>query len=159
MAVELLAPVAGICALLFALYSAWRVDRYEAGTARMNDISEAIRDGARTYLNRQYRMIALFVALSAMVLGFVLGPFTALAFVTGAICSALAGYMGMVIAVRANVRTAHAARSELREALMVAFQGGSVMGMMVVGLALLGIYLLYLASKDPFEVVGLHFIG
>jgi len=120
----------------------------------MKEISEAIRDGAMTYLNRQYRMIAVFVVLSAIALGFVLGAFAALAFVAGAICSALAGYMGMVVAVRANVRTAHAARSGLHNALMVAFQGGSVMGMMVVGLALLGIYLLYLASGDPFEIVG-----
>jgi len=125
----------------------------------MKEISKAIRDGAMAYLNRQYKVIAVFVALSAVALGSVLGAFTALAFLAGAICSALAGYLGMTIAVRANVRTAHAARSGLRSALMIAFQGGSVMGMMVVGLALLGIYLLYLASKDPFEVVGLHFIG
>jgi len=125
----------------------------------MKEISKAIRDGAMAYLNRQYKVIAVFVALSAVALGSVLGAFTALAFLAGAICSALAGYLGMTIAVRANVRTAHAARSGLRSALMIAFQGGSVMGMMVVGLALLGIYLLYLASKDPFEVVGLHLIG
>ena len=154
MAYELLAPIASISALLFAAYSAWRVVRHERGTARMKEISEAIRDGAMAYLNRQYRMIAVFVALSAIALGFVLGAFTALAFVTGAICSALAGYTGMAAAVRANVRTAQAARSGMRKALMVAFQGGSVMGMMVVGLALLGIYLLYIASGDPFEVVG-----
>jgi len=120
----------------------------------MKEISKAIRDGAMAYLNRQYKVIAVFVALSAVALGSVLGAFTALAFLAGAICSALAGYLGMTIAVRANVRTAHAARSGLRSALMIAFQGGSVMGMMVVGLALLGIYLLYLASGDPFEVVG-----
>jgi len=154
MAYELLAPVASISALLFAAYSAWRVVGYKTGTARMNEISEAIRDGAMTYLNRQYKVIAVFVALSAVVLGFVLGAFTALAFVAGAICSALAGYMGMATAVKANVRTAQAARSGSRDALLVAFQGGTVMGMMVVGLALLGIYLLYLASGDPFEVVG-----
>jgi len=120
----------------------------------MNEISGAIQDGAMAYLNRQYRMIALFVALSAAALGVVLGAFTALAFVAGAICSALAGYIGMAAAVRANVRTAQAARRSMRDALMVAFQGGSVMGMMVVSLALLGVYLLYIASGDPFEVVG-----
>jgi len=154
MTYELLAPMGSISALLFAAYSAWRVLQGETGTALMNDISQAIRDGAMTYLKKQYRTIAIFVAVSAIALGFALGAFTALAFVTGAICSALAGYIGMAVAVRANVRTAHAARSGLGGALMTAFQGGTVMGMMVVGLALLGIYLLYLASGDPFEVVG-----
>jgi len=154
MTYELLAPVASISALLFAAYSAWRVLKEETGTARMNDISQAIRDGAMTYLRKQYRTIAIFVAISATALGLVLGAFTALAFVTGAIFSALAGYIGMAVAVRANVRTTQAARGGAGGALMIAFQGGTVMGMMVVGLALLGIYLLYLASGDPFEVVG-----
>ena len=155
MTYELLTPMASISALLFATYSAWRVLKGETGTARMNDISNAIRDGAMTYLRKQYKTIAIFVAVSAIALGFALGAFTALAFVTGAICSALAGYIGMSVAVRANVRTTQAVRSgSLGGALMTAFQGGTVMGMMVVGLALLGIYLLYLASGDPFEVVG-----
>jgi K(+)-stimulated pyrophosphate-energized sodium pump len=153
-AYESLAPLASITALLFARFSAWRVLSHECGTARMNDISGAIREGAMAYLHRQYRVIALFVGLSAVALAIILGPFTALAFVTGAICSAVAGYLGMAAAVRANVRTAQAARTGIREALMVAFQGGSIMGMMVVGLALLGVYLLYIASGDPFEVVG-----
>jgi len=154
MAYELLAPVASISALLFAAFSAWHVLKRETGTARMDDISQAIQDGAKTYLRKQYKMIAILVAMSTIALGLALGAFTALAFATGAICSALAGYVGMAVAVRANVRTAQAARSGLGGALMVAFQGGAVMGMMVVGLALLGIYLLYLASGDPFEVVG-----
>lgn len=161
MTYELLAPMGSISALLFAAYSAWRVLQRETGTALMNDISQAIRDGAMTYLRKQYTTIAIFVAVSAIALNFALGAFTALAFVTGAICSALAGYIGMAVAVRANVRTTQAAKraaetgfGDLGGALMTAFQGGAVMGMMVVGLALLGIYLLYLASGDPSEVVG-----
>lgn len=154
MTYELLAPMASISALLFAAYSAWCVLKGETGTARMNDISQAIRDGAMTYLRKQYKTIAIFVAISATALGLALGAFTALAFVTGAIFSALAGYIGMAVAVRANVRTTQAARGGARGALTTAFQGGTVMGMMVVGLALLGIYLLYLTSGDPFEVVG-----
>ena len=98
MAYELLAPVASICALLFAAFSAWRVLKGETGTARMNDISQAIRRGAMTYLGKQYKTIAILVAISAIALGFALGAFTALAFVTGAICSALAGYIGMAVA-------------------------------------------------------------
>jgi len=154
MTYALLAPAAGICALLFAVYSAWRVVRHEAGTDRMREISRIIRDGATAYLKRQYQMITIVVALSAMALSLALGPFTGLAFAAGAVSSAAAGYMGMVIAVRANARTAQAARSGLHDALVVAFHGGTVMGMMVVGLALLGIYLLYLASGDAFKVVG-----
>jgi K(+)-stimulated pyrophosphate-energized sodium pump len=154
MAYELLAPVAGVSALLFAAFSAWRVVRSETGTARMNDVARAIREGAATYLRKQYRTVALLIAVSALALGLALGAFTALAFVAGAICSALAGYVGMSVAVRANVRTAEAARSSPGKALTVAFRGGTVMGMMVVGLSLLGIYVLYLASGDPFQVVG-----
>ena len=154
MVYEVLAPVASVAALLFAAYSAWRVIQHEPGTARMKEVSGAIREGSMAFLNRQYRMIAVFVVLSAVALGIVLGAFTSLTFVAGAICSALAGYIGMAAAVRANVRTAQAAKGSIRDALMVALQGGSVMGMMVVGLSLLGIYLLYMVSGDPFEVVG-----
>ncbi|GAG30390.1 unnamed protein product, partial [marine sediment metagenome] len=88
MTYELLAPMASISALLFATYSAWRVLKGETGTARMNDISQAIREGAMTYLRKQYRTIAIFVAISAIALGLALGAFTALAFVTGAVFSA-----------------------------------------------------------------------
>ena len=151
---ELLAPMAGILALLFAAFSAWRVHKGKTGTTRMNDISQAIHEGAVVYLRKQYRTIAIYVTISTIGLGLALGAFTALAFVTGAICSAVAGYIGMAVAVRANIRTTQAARGGLSGALMTAFHGGTVMGMMVVGLALLGVYLLYLASGDPFEVVG-----
>jgi K(+)-stimulated pyrophosphate-energized sodium pump len=154
MSYELLAPVASVFALLFAAFSTWRILRMETGTVRMRSIAQAIRDGAMTYLKKQYTTIAILAAISALALGLILGAFTAVAFVAGAICSALAGYVGMAVAVRANVRTTQAARSGLGQALLVAFQGGSVMGMMVVGLALLGIYLLYVASGDPFAVVG-----
>jgi K(+)-stimulated pyrophosphate-energized sodium pump len=149
-----LAPVASIFALLFAAFSVWRALLHESGTTRMNDVSGAIQDGATAYMKRQYSMIAIFMALSAIALGVTLGAFTALAFVAGAVCSALAGFAGMGAAIRTNVRTAQAARRSTRDALIVALQGGSVMGMMVVSLALLGIYLLYVASGDPFKVVG-----
>jgi K(+)-stimulated pyrophosphate-energized sodium pump len=153
-AYEWLAPVASVSALLFAVFSMWRLLKHEPGTPRMREISRAIQEGATTYIRRQYRMIAVFVVLSAIALVIVLDAFTALAFVVGAICSAFAGYMGMSAAVRANCRAAQAARSGIRDALIVALQGASVMGMMVVGLALLGVFLLYVASGDPFQVVG-----
>jgi K(+)-stimulated pyrophosphate-energized sodium pump len=153
-AFEWLAPIASASALLFAVLSMWRLLRHPSGTPRMMEISRAIQEGATTYISRQYRIVAVFVVLSAIALGVVLDTFTAFAFVMGAICSAFAGYIGMSAAVRANCRTAQAARSDMRGALLVALQGASVMGMMVVGLALLGVFLLYVLSGDPFQVVG-----
>ena len=149
-----LAPIAGLSAILFAAFSTWSVLREETGTDTMNSISAAIRQAAVAFMRRQYVTITVFVALAALALGFYVGAFTGVAFAAGAICSAAAGYVGMSVALRANVRTAQAARGQLGAALMIAFRGGSVMGMMVVGLALLGVYLLYIASGDPFEVVG-----
>ncbi len=148
---------AGLSALAFAGYLTWGILKKETGTPRMRAISDAIREGAMTYLKRQYRTIMIFIAVLTGILSLSLGPFTALAFVVGAICSALAGYIGMSVAVRANVRTAHAARAGMNDALIVAFRGGSVMGMLVTGLALLGAFSLYLVSGDPFQIVGFGF--
>ncbi len=154
MALELLSPLAGICALLYAVSSARRVLKAKTGTPRMNNVSDAIQIGAVTYIRRQSMTMATFVALSAIPLGLAFGPFTALAFVLGAVCSALAGYVGMAVAIRANIRTAEAAKDGRQPAFRIAFQGATVMGMMVVGLSALGVYLLYVLSGDPFEVVG-----
>ena len=157
MDLSIAAPIAGLSALAFAAYLAWSILKRETGTARMREISDAIRNGAMAYLNRQYKTIAIFTAVLAVILGLSLGPFTALAFIMGAICSALAGYIGMVIAVRANVRTTHAAKTGLNDALVTAFRGGAVTGMSVIGLALLGTYSLYYMSGDPFQIVGFGF--
>ncbi len=140
----ILAPIAGVLALLVAAYLAWSVLKENSGTDRMKEISGAVQEGAMAFLNRQYRTIAIFAVVIAVILGIFIGPWVAVGFLVGAILSAAAGYIGMNISVRSNVRTAEAAKSGLSKALSVAFRGGSVTGLAVVGLGLLGISGFYL---------------
>ncbi|HHY59107.1 MAG TPA: sodium-translocating pyrophosphatase [Clostridia bacterium] len=158
-----LAPVAGLVALLFAFYLAGRISRAEAGTPRMQEIASAIHEGAMAFLMREYRTLVFFViAMAALIaiLGFVthgegsLHPSTAIAYVAGTICSVGAGYIGMNVATKANVRTASAARQSANAALGIAFSGGAVMGMSVVGLGLLGLGIVNLVFDDPNVVNG-----
>jgi len=130
-----------------------------AGNEKMQAIAKAIQEGAKAYLNRQYRTVAMVAAILFIVLGFALDWTTALAFLIGAFLSALTGYIGMNVSVRANVRTAEAARSGLASALKVAVQGGSVTGMLVTGLALLGTAGFYYMTKDIHALIGLGFGG
>src|SRR5229473_1657672 len=123
----------------------------------MREIAAAIQEGASAYLNRQYTVIAIIGVLIAVVIGFAINWTTAALYVVGAVLSAAAGYVGMNIAVRANVRTAEAARGGLNKALQVAFRGGAVTGFMVVGLGLLGVSAAYYVFKDPDALVGLAF--
>ncbi len=155
-----LTPVFGVAALLFAWYKAGFVARQDAGTDRMKEIEGFIRDGAMAFLRREYSVLAMFAGAVAVLL--VLAYYSAgagligLSFVVGAGSSALAGYFGMRVATRANVRTTHAARESLSKALGIAFSGGSVMGMSVVGLALLGLsglWLLYTGMYGTDETV------
>ena len=140
-----LAPVAALIALAFAGYSFMMVKREGTGTEVMQKIAAAIHLGAMVYLNRQYRAIAVFVVVLAIVLAIGISPLTAACFVLGAILSATAGYIGMYTATAANVRTTNAARRGIAEAFKVSFSSGSVMGMAVVGLGLLGLSVAYLA--------------
>lgn len=140
----ILAPIAGILALLFAAYFAWSVLKEKSGTDRMRQISGAVQEGAMAFLNRQYTTIAIFAVIIAIILGVFIGIWVAVGFLVGAILSAAAGYIGMNISVRSNVRTAEAAKSGLDKALSVAFRGGSVTGLAVVGLGLAGISGFYL---------------
>ncbi|MCE5338794.1 MAG: sodium-translocating pyrophosphatase [Methanomicrobiaceae archaeon] len=139
-----LAPVGAILALLFAGYSYMSIKREGTGTELMQKIAAAIHAGAMVYLNRQYRAIALFVVVLAVVLGIWINPLTAACFVLGAVLSAAAGYIGMFTATAANVRTTNAARRGIADAFRVSFASGSVMGMAVVGLGLLGLSLAYM---------------
>ena len=143
-----LIPVAGVLALLFTYLNAQWVARREIGTDRMKRISTYITDGAMAFLRAEYSKLFYFVVVVAVLLAITQGsqssPLIALSFVVGAACSALAGYIGMKVATKANVRTANAARTGLNPALNVAFRGGSVMGMGVVGLGVLGLSLLYI---------------
>ena len=147
----------GFAAVAFAIVLILLVLRLPTGNDRMREIAAAIQEGAAAYLNRQYTVIAIIGVIIAIVIGFFVNWTTAALYIVGAVLSALAGYVGMNIAVRANVRTAEAARGGLNKALQVAFRGGAVTGFMVVGLGLLGVSAAYLVFKDPDVLVGLAF--
>ncbi len=146
-------PAFGVLALLYTLWkSAW-VKKQEVGTEKMATIATHIADGAMAFLKAEYRVLAIFVLAVAILLGFSgntegSSPLIALSFILGAICSALAGFIGMRVATKANVRTTNAARTSLGKALEVAFGGGSVMGLGVVGLGVLGLGTLFLAYSQ-----------
>ncbi len=143
-------PVIGALALIFAYLKALSVNSKDAGTDRMKEIAQAIREGAMAFLGREYRVLSIFVVAVAALLAMAYWsdtnshPLIAVSFVTGAICSGLAGFFGMRVATAANVRTTNAARTSLNAALRVAFDGGTVMGMSVVGLAVIGLGSLFL---------------
>ena len=147
-------PLVALAGLLFALLLWFRVKKAEAGTGKMVEIATAIQEGAMTFLRREYSYLAIFVVVLAVVLGFLIGSMTAVCFVVGALFSAAAGFVGMNVATRANVRTAHAARSGVNPALTIAFSSGTIMGMMVAGLGLLGLTVLYIWLRDPAIVNG-----
>src|SRR5213082_1695605 len=153
----LYAVAGGLAAVLFAILLIVLVLRMPPGNARMQEIAAAIQEGASAYLNRQYTVIAIIGVVIAVVIGFLINWKTAGLYIVGAVLSAVAGYVGMNIAVRANVRTAEAARGGVNAALQVAFRGGAVTGFMVVGLGLLGVSAAYLVFKDPDVLVGLAF--
>ena len=141
-----LAPALAVVALLFAFYKIAFVSKQDAGTDRMKEISSAISEGARAFLFAEYKILAIFIVVLFFAIGLGLDSWiTAVCFLCGAIFSILAGYIGMNVATKANVRTANAAReSGMNKALSIAFSGGSVMGMCVVGLGLLGASVLYI---------------
>ena len=153
----LYAVAGGIAAVLFAVVLIFLVLRMPPGNARMQEIAKAIQEGASAYLNRQYTVIAIIGVVIAIVIGFAINWTTAGLYVVGAVLSASAGYVGMNIAVRSNLRTAEAARGGVNKALQVAFRGGAVTGFMVVGLGLLGVSTAYLIFKNPDALVGLAF--
>jgi K(+)-stimulated pyrophosphate-energized sodium pump len=129
----------GLLALLYGVITSRQVLAADAGTARMQEISAAVQEGARAYLNRQYTTIAIVGVVILIVLGLTLGIHVAIGFVIGAVLSGAAGYVGMNVSVRANVRTAEASKKGLAAGLDIAFRAGAVTGMLVVGLGLLGV--------------------
>ena len=143
-------PVFGILALLFATYLARKVARQEEGTGRMKEIAGAISEGARAFLMAEYRILIFFVVVLFVLIGIGIGNWvTAICFVVGALFSTMAGYCGMSVATKANVRTANAARvSGMNKALSVAFSGGALMGMCVAGFGVLGVSAIYLLTKN-----------
>lgn len=148
-----LVPVAAVIALLFAAYLAAKVSRQDAGTERMKEIAGAIADGARAFLTAEYKILIVFVVVLFVLIGLGVGNWvTAVCFVVGALFSTIAGYCGMTVATKANVRTANAAKeSGMNKALSIAFSGGAVMGMCVAGL---GVSLVYIVTKNVDVLFG-----
>ena len=139
-----LIPAIGLVGLAYALFLAARVRKADPGTERMQEISGHIHEGALAFLTSEYKILAIFVAVFFLVIGFAISWPTAVCFIVGALFSVLAGFLGMTVATRANVRTANAARtSGMNKALSIAFSGGAVMGMSVVGLGLFGVGLIF----------------
>ena len=149
------APIVGILALLFAFYKASSINKVSPGNARMIEISTYIQEGAMAFLNRQYKALSIFVLVLFVILIFAINLLTAICFLFGALFSVFAGYFGMKVATRANVRTANAAmEGGMTKALNVAFSGGAVMGMTVVGLGLLGVGAAYILTGEPEIITG-----
>ncbi len=149
----LIAVIAGVLGLACAGFMAVYVLSREQGSERIREISGAIKEGALAFLGREYRILAIFVVVVAIILGVIplLGLWVALSFVFGAFCSGLAGYIGMNMAIRANSRTVAAVQKSLNQGLRVSFRSGAVMGMCVVGIGILGLSVLYFAFHNNLE--------
>ncbi|MDO8885478.1 sodium-translocating pyrophosphatase [Candidatus Oleimmundimicrobium sp.] len=157
-----LAPLAGVIALIFAGCFASSVMKHSPGNEKMQEISKAIQEGAIAFLTREYKVLSFFVLIMAILLFVFINPFTAVAFVAGAVLSATAGFIGLSIATRANARTTNAAKEGVAQALSVAFKGGAVMGMSVVGLGLLGLGIFFMIFKDytnGYEIINGFALG
>lgn len=151
----ILAPILGVAALLFAFILTKKVNNQSEGTDRMKEIAAYIHEGAQAFLMAEYKILIVFVAVLFILIGFGITWPTAIAFLIGALFSTIAGYCGMNVATKANVRTAAAAmESGMNRALSVAFSGGAVMGMCVVGLGLLGCGVVYMVTGDPSVLSG-----
>lgn len=159
----LLAPMTAFTAILVSIYLYFYVNGKNAGTPKMQEISEAIKKGARAFLKREYMALAVFVIIMAIILTVALGIYGEMgleigpAYIFGSICSAIAGFLGMEVALNANGRTANAAKEGLNKAFPIAFRGGAVMGLSVVGLALLGVSIIYFWQGRPDLVLGFSF--
>ncbi|MEK7641814.1 MAG: sodium-translocating pyrophosphatase [Patescibacteria group bacterium] len=151
------ALISSIIALAYGAFLIMSIMKKPTGNDRMKEIAAAIQAGAKAYLNRQYRTIAVIAVILFVVLGFALNWTLAIGFVVGAVLSALAGFIGMNVSVRSNIRTTEAARTSLGAALSLAFNGGAVTGLFVVGLALLGTTAFYAITQDVHALIGLAF--
>jgi K(+)-stimulated pyrophosphate-energized sodium pump len=160
MSIFIFSTIASLLSIAFAFFLAWRVMSRNAGEGKMVEIAKAIAEGAKAYMNRQYKAVGLVAIVISILLYLVFQKWLPVAgFLVGAVFSSLAGYIGMNIAVRANVRVAQAAKAGLRRSLAVAFEGGAVTGLLVVGLALLAVTLFYWLTKDLKALVALGFGG
>jgi K(+)-stimulated pyrophosphate-energized sodium pump len=151
-------PLAGILGIAAAIYFYFYIKGKDSGTKRMKEVAAAIEEGSAAYLKREYMVLAVFVAIMAAILSYLLkSQMIGIAYILGSAASALAGWFGMHVAVKANVKTANAARKGLSHAFPVAFYGGAVMGLSIVGVALLGTSLLYYYFNDLNIILGFSF--
>ncbi len=153
----LTAFIAGILVLLYAAYLVFSVLKAPAGSEKMQDIAKAIQEGADAFLTRQYRTLAPIVVILALVIGYFISINTSIAFIVGVLSSALAGYVGMMVSVRGNVRVAEAAKGGIANALSLAFKGGAVTGMALVGMGLVALSALYYVFGDLAPMIGFGF--
>jgi K(+)-stimulated pyrophosphate-energized sodium pump len=151
------ALISSVVAIAYGAFLISSILKKPAGNARMQEIAAAIQAGAKAYLNRQYKTIGIIAVILFFILGFALTWTIAIGFIIGAVLSALAGYIGMNVSVRSNVRTTEAARNGLAAALDLSFKGGAVTGLLVVGLALLGVAGFYAVTGDAKALIGLAF--
>lgn len=159
MTVFLYAILPAVLAILYGVILITWINKQPAGDDRMKAIAKAIQEGANAYLGRQYKTIAIVALIVFVLLGLGINWLTAIGFMVGAVLSGLAGIIGMNVSVRANIKTAEAAKRGMKEALNVAVRGGSITGLMVVGLGLLGVAGFYAITKDLSALIGLAFGG
>jgi K(+)-stimulated pyrophosphate-energized sodium pump len=152
-----IAPITALISILVAIYLYFYINKQSSGTDKMQEIAGAIQEGARAFLKVEFKYLAVFVVVVATVLAIFLDPIMAVAYIFGSVCSALAGFLGMMVALKANVKSANAANEGLNKAFPIAFRGGAVMGLSVVGLALLGLSVVYALTGDPNTVLGFSF--
>jgi len=153
----ILAPISAVASIIAGGLLYIHVSKQDSGTEKMKEIALAIKEGADAFLKREYIVLAYFVAVVASVLAIFINPIMAPTYIFGSACSALAGFFGMQIALKANVRTANAAREGLNRAFPIAFRGGAVMGLSVVGMGLLGISIVYGLTGNPEIILGYSF--
>jgi K(+)-stimulated pyrophosphate-energized sodium pump len=152
-----IAPIAAAASVLVAIYLYFYVKKQSSGTDKMREIAEAIQEGANAFLKVEFKYLAAFVVVVAIILAVFLSPIMGVVYVFGSICSAASGFLGMAVALKANVKSANAAKEGLNKAFPIAFRGGAVMGLAVVGLALLGMSAVYALTEDPRIVLGFSF--
>jgi K(+)-stimulated pyrophosphate-energized sodium pump len=152
-----IAPITALISILVAIYLYFYINKQSSGTDKMQEIAGAIQEGARAFLKVEFKYLSVFVVVVAAVLAIFLDPIMAVAYIFGSVCSALAGFLGMTVALKANVKSANAANEGLNKAFPIAFRGGAVMGLAVVGLALLGLSVVYALTSDPNMVLGFSF--
>jgi K(+)-stimulated pyrophosphate-energized sodium pump len=153
----LLAPISALISIVAGGLLFAYVSKQDSGSKKMREIASAIKEGANAFLKREFKVLAYFVAVMAVALSILIEPVMGPTYIFGAVCSALAGFFGMEIALKANVRTANASKEGLNKAFPIAFRGGAVMGLSVVGMALLGISVVYGLTGNPEVVLGYSF--